>query len=259
MNRSDYSSKWRGCQASDCSLTTCFNTCKCETTGHFYGDLWTISSSDCGDKKLIFVLFVVTKAWWFCRPNLTRAKNTTWFNISVVCRDVQCKHLFSIWFVHNQGIKQIELLTQGRHKVITDHHGETTVVQNFAANHSLFVEFDLRTNNLSLRVDKLEGLSFGKIEWLYIQYWLRLFSLDENWWADLQMDIAITKAMDSRASEGRKKQCVHTVCAVLRNLLFICINFLPSGCTCQPGSTISSHPLLFHFLSFSWSHKWPPT
>lgn len=68
MNRSDYSSKWRGCQASDCSLTTCFNVCKCETTRHFYGDLWTISSSDCGDKKLIFVLFVVTKAWWFCRP-----------------------------------------------------------------------------------------------------------------------------------------------------------------------------------------------
>lgn len=179
MNRSDYSSKWRGCQASDCSLTTCFNTCKCESTGHFYGDLWTISSSDCGDKKLIFVLFVVTKAWWFCRPNLTRAKNTTWFNISVVCRDVQCKHLFSIWFVHNQGIKQIELLTQGRHKVITNHHGETTVVQNFAANHSLFVEFDLKTNNLSLRVDKLDGLSSGKIEWLYIQYWLRLFSLDK--------------------------------------------------------------------------------
>lgn len=26
----------------------------------------------------------------------------------------------------------------------------------------------------------------------------------QNWWADLQMDIAITKAMDSRASEGRK-------------------------------------------------------
>lgn len=97
----------------------------------------------------------------------------------MVCRDVQCKHLFSIWFVHNQGIKQIELLTQGRHKVITNHHGETTVVQNFAANHSLFVEFDLRTNNLSLRVDKLDGLSSGKIEGLYIQYWLRLFSLDK--------------------------------------------------------------------------------
>ena len=63
--------------------------------------------------------------------------------------------------------------------MITNHHGETTIVQYFVANHSLFVEFDYKTNNLSLTVDKFEGFSSGKIEWPYIQYWLRPFSLDK--------------------------------------------------------------------------------
>lgn len=100
-----------------------------ETSGQFCGVV---------TKKLIFSLFVVTKAWWFCHLNLTRAKTT--YKRSAETYNANIHFRFGL----RVRVKQTELLTQWQHRVITNHQGETTIVQNFVANQSLFVECDLK-------------------------------------------------------------------------------------------------------------------
>ena len=139
MNRGDHSSKWGGCWASHCSLTMCSNICKCETTGHFHGDLRTIFSSECGDKKTGIFTVCGDQSMMVLSPKPNQSQNTT-YKRSAETYNANIHFRFGL----RVRVKQTELLTQWRHRVITNHQGETTIVQNFVANQSLFVEFDLK-------------------------------------------------------------------------------------------------------------------
>ena len=103
-----------------------------ETSGQFSAQSVVTKKTDiftvCGDQSMMVL-----------SPKPNQSQNTTYkrsaetYNANI-----------HFWFGLRVRVKQTELLTQWRHRVITNHQGETTIVQNFVANQSLFVEFDLK-------------------------------------------------------------------------------------------------------------------